>query len=120
MIAVLYHIAKQNRGGVHIVQHHVDVAIIKKVPEGGAAGGNHVGQATTRRRRDFLKLGAVKIAKKLRTLRPGRAPVPSVDRRVDVSVCYEDVQQAVIVKVDEPDPPTQKRNGWRCPSLPGR
>src|SRR5256885_3678916 len=46
--------------------------------EGSAARANDGGQTAAGSRRDFLEFGTVEIAKKLRPLRPRRAPVAFV------------------------------------------
>src|SRR6267143_1534847 len=86
MVAVLHHIAKQRRCGIHVVQNDVQVAIVEEVPKRGPSCRNNVRQAAAGRRGNFLKLGPVQIAEKLRPFGPGCAPVPLVHGWVDMSV----------------------------------
>src|SRR5712664_4733048 len=86
MVAVFHHIPKQRRSGIHVVQDDVCVAIVEQVPERGPSCRNDIRQATSGRGRNFLKLGSVQIAEKLRPFGPGCAPIPLVPGWVDVSV----------------------------------
>src|SRR5690242_13319792 len=63
MVPVLHHVSKQGRWGIHVVQHNVDVPVVKEITKRRTTCGNHVGQTAPRCRRYFLKLGAVEIAK---------------------------------------------------------
>src|SRR6266513_302457 len=63
VIVVLHHIQKQRRGGIHVVQDHIDVAIVEKVPERSTSCGDHRGQAAPCRGRNLLKLNPLEIAK---------------------------------------------------------
>src|SRR6266850_5121228 len=86
MVAVLHHIAKQRRCGIHVVQHDVYAAIVEEVPERSSSCWNNVRQAASGRGGNFQKLDPVQIAEKLRPLRPGCAPIPLVHGWVDVPV----------------------------------
>src|SRR5438876_253321 len=86
VVVVLYHIAKQRRSAIHVVQDHVHVAIVEEIPERGASCGGHIGQAAPSRGRNLLKLDPVEIAQQLWPLGPARAPFPLVHRWVDVPV----------------------------------
>src|SRR6266576_2735130 len=91
MVPILHDIAQHRGWGVHVVQDDVHVAVIEKITESGAARGNYVCQAAASCRRNFLELCSIQIPKELRTFGPRRAPVAMIHRRVDVSVCDENV-----------------------------
>ncbi len=63
MVQVVDDVAKKGRGRIHVVEDHIDVAVVKEVAEGGAARANDRGEAAAGDRRNFLKFGAVEIVK---------------------------------------------------------
>src|SRR5919108_4708995 len=63
MIGVFYHVPKQGRWRIHVVQHNINVAVVEEIPKRRATCWNHVGQSASCCGRNFLKLGAVEIAK---------------------------------------------------------
>ena len=65
MVAVSYHVPEQCGCRIHIVQNDVDVTVVEKVAKRRTPRGNHIGQATSGRRQNFLKLGPIEIAKQL-------------------------------------------------------
>ena len=120
MIAIFDDVAEQRRSGIDVIDHHIDVAIIEQIAKGRASRCNYIRQAASSCGRNFLKFGAVKIAKKLWSLRPCSAPILPVHFRVNMSVSDEDVEQAIVVEIEKARSPGQKRNGRRRPTRPDR
>jgi hypothetical protein len=87
------------------------MTIVEEVPKSGSPRRNHIGEPTARCRRNLLKFDPIQIAKKLGTFGPGRTPIPVIHRRIDMAIRDENVEQAVVVKIDEADTPRKKRNG---------
>src|SRR5579859_3140702 len=110
VVGVLDHVPKQGRRGIHIVEDNVDVAVVEEIAESGAASRNDGGESAACRGRNFLEFCAVEIAKKLRALGPRGAPFCAVGDGVDVAVGDEDVQKAIVVKVEKAGAPGEKRN----------
>src|SRR5579859_4366532 len=110
VVGVLDHVPKQGRRRVHIVEDNVDVAVVEEIAESGAASRNNGGEAAACGGRNFLEFCAVKIAKKLRALGPGGAPFCAVGDGVYVAIGDEDVEKAIVVKVEKAGAPGQKRN----------
>src|SRR5207244_10857987 len=102
--------SKRGGGRVHSSEDNVDVAVVEEIAESGAGSGNDGGEAAACGGRNFLELCAVKIAKKLRALGPGGAPFCVVGDGVDVAVGNEDVEKAIVVKVEKTGAPGKKRN----------
>src|SRR6266566_681563 len=117
VVGVVDDVAKKGRGRIHVVEDHIDVAVVEDVAEGSAARANDGGQTAAGSRRDFLEFGTVEIAKKLRPLRPRRAPVAFVGDGVNVAVGDEEVEKAVVVEIEEAGAPAEKRN--RCAAETG-
>ena len=111
MIAVLDHVAEQCRRGINVVDDHVDVPIIKEIAKRRTPARDYIRQTASRGGRNFLEFGAIEIAEKLRPLRPGGAPILQVHLRIDVSIDDENVEQAIVIEVEEPGSPGQKRDG---------
>src|SRR5256712_8247739 len=118
VVAVLYDIPEERGRRIHIIQDNVDAAIVEKVPKSRAPCGYYVGQAASRGRRNFLKLGPIEIAEQLWPLGPCCAPVPLVDRRIDVAIRNKNVQKTVVIKVHKPGPPPEERNCGTSQSCP--
>ena len=110
VVGILDHVPKQGRRRVHIIEDNVDVAVVEEIAESSAASRNDGGEAAACGGRNFLEFCAVKIAKKLRALGPGGAPFCVVGDGVDVAVGNEDVEKAIVVKVEKTGAPGKKRN----------
>src|SRR5205085_9392703 len=104
------YVAKEGGKRIKVVEDYVDVAVVEKIPEGGASGADDGCQTTAGGGGNLGKLFAVEIAVEKRALRVGRAPVGVICNRVDMSVGDEEIEQAVVVEVQEAGPPTEKRN----------
>src|SRR5260370_3575052 len=110
VVGVLDHVPKQGRRRVHIVEDNIDVAVVEEIAESGAASRNDGGEAAAGGGRNFLEFCAVKIAKKLRALVRRGAQFCAVGHGVDVAVGDEDVEKAIVVKVEKAGAPGKKRN----------
>ena len=86
VVGVVDDVAKKSRGRVEVVEDDVDVAVVEEVAKSGAARADDGSETAAGGRRDFLKFGAVEIAKKLRTLGPGCAPIALVSDGINVAV----------------------------------
>ena len=106
MISVFHHIAQQSGRGVEVVNHYIDVAVVKQVSESRSPGWNHSSQPAARSRRDFLELHPIEVAEQLRSLRPSGSPVLFVDDRKNMAISDKQIKQAIIVK-----PVPHPRNG---------
>src|SRR2546426_1541104 len=118
VVAVLYDIPEERWRRIHIIQDNIDAAIVEKVPKSRAPCGYYVGQAASRGRRNFLKLGPIEIAEQLWPLGPGCAPVALVHRRVNVAIRHKNVQEPIVIKVYKPSPPREEGDRGASQSCP--
>src|SRR2546427_8039849 len=109
VISVFHDIAQQSGRGVEFVNHYIDVAVVKQVPESSSSRWNHSRQPAARSRSDFLELRAIEVAEQLRPLRPRGSPVLFVDDRKNMAISDKQVKQAIIVKIQKACPPPEKR-----------
>src|SRR5216684_8818376 len=96
VVGVLDHVSQEGRRRIHIVDHHIDVAIIEQVSKRGSARRHYGCQPAAGCGRNFLKFRSIKIPEKQRTLRPGRSPILLVYAGIDVGVGGEKIEQTVV------------------------
>ena len=110
MVGVVDDVAKKSGSGVEVVEDHIEVTVVEEVAEGGAARANDGSEAAAGGGRDFLKSEAVEIAKKLRALGPGGAPIALVGDGINVAVGDKKIEKAIVVEIKKAGAPAEKRN----------
>src|SRR5579872_4469335 len=84
MIPILDNIAQQAWSRIQIVNHNIDVTVIKQIPESCAAAYRQLSQCAVRICRNVLKMGSVHIAEQQRTLLPRSSEIVLIHLRVHV------------------------------------
>jgi len=109
-------IAQQRRRRINIIDSHIDVPTIEEIPECAPRPVMTYGQTGCGGWWHFFEIWTRQGSGKAAAARPGRSPNPAVYFRVHMTVDDKDVQQAIIVKVEEPVP--QARKGLSAPPNP--
>src|SRR5580658_3640019 len=109
-------VAEQHRGSVNGTDYNVDFAVIEEIAKRRAAAWNGYGEACPVYRGHVLELSSLAlpgghVMEEQRPFSPARSPLMLIDLRVNVAVDHEQVEPTVVVVVEEPVAPSDKRNG---------
>ena len=112
MVVVRIHVAKQHRNAIHIVDDHVDLAVVEDVAKCGAAANADDCKPGSLDRRNQLELAVLQVVVQKRALAIAGPPLRVfIHFRIDVPIDDQQIFPPVIVVVEESVGKTDKRNG---------
>ena len=106
------HVAQQHRNAIHVVDDHVDFAIVEDVAKCCAAAHGHHGEARSLHGRDQFELAILQIVIEQWALRIALSPLRMlVHLRIDMAIHNQQILPSVVVVIEKSIGKADKRYG---------